>query len=70
MEERARMTVSEEERNRIFERIVMPTEDTINQVLNVFLTPGKIPEESELMSSISKPKLFPYDTKGWQRVRP
>ena len=64
------MTVSEVERARIFEQVMMPSEDTINNILDVFLTPGKIPEESELMSSISKPKLFPYNEKGGPYVCP
>ena len=62
------MTVGEEDKDRIFERAVTPTEDTINHVLDVFLTPGKIPDDSELMNSISRPKLFPYDTKGEQYI--
>ena len=47
------------------EGIVLPPEDVAAEIVRIFHTPGLIPEDSELMRCICRPKMFPSDVTGW-----
>ena len=59
--ERTRMTAA-----RKHPSVILPTEELTKEVLSVFLTPGVVPDDSELMECISPPRKFPCDRQGEQ----
>ena len=46
--------------------VILPTEELIDEVLNVFFTPGLIPEDSQLMQAILPPRTFPEIEQGYK----